>query len=596
MTRDTALYILRFWCWLKCFEATLTRAEDCSDEGSFCAREFAGSLLQHTQIAERVHHTQDSNALQRANLTTTGGRKVNSYRERLDQDPQAEEAEEEEEDLKVKNWIIQLVPDASGEDIDKVCLHAYNISRIKCARKGRPSLGGIGFLVVRMNSQDLESLIESVETIAFTEEDAVVHATYDNVTVAPKDTAQTRGDQKIKSWALDRIDARYGLDDSYETALNTTGRNVHIYILDTGIDTSHPDFEGRAIPTLDATVVGEECKGNPMCALDLNGHGTNVAGAAGSKTFGVAKASTLHAVKVLGDDGRGMTSNTLAAMDWIASNAEVPAVVTMSFVREGASSAQQVAIEHLATRDITVVVAAGNDDADACQYSPASVSSAITVGSIGIQDDRSDFSNFGGCVDMWAPGSDVPTTGLKHDWERSSSTSIAASFVAGGAALVLSFNAKLTHLKVEHVIGKMATRDVLFNAKNSSNLLLYVGKLEPSNVSRGKDRSKHIDMKQRAQGYEDLGEGLCLTAEGKHSEDNVVMHAIGPLCVKECDYDETCTAYSVNERSGMCIMWRHEDVQGGGVEWFGGHCFRKSRIPALADSRNAHISPDAEPR
>lgn len=580
MTLDTAFYILKLWCWLTFCASALARAEDCNDDGSLCARELAGSLLQHTQIAERAHQRQENNESLHADLTTIGGKDVHNYRERLHQDPEAEEEV-------LKDWIIQMAPDVSDEDIDQVCLHAYNISRIRCSRRGRPNVGGIGFAVVRMNSQELDSLVGAFDTISFAEEDAVLHAIYDNVSASPQDTVRTKSVHKIKSWALDRIDATYGLDDGYETELNSKGRNVHIYILDTGIDTSHPDFEGRAIPTLDVTSIEEkECDGNPLCALDFNGHGTHVAGAAGSKTYGVAKASTLHAVKVLGDDGRGVTSRTLAALDWIASNAEIPAVVVVGYLREGESAVQQVAIEHLTTRDMTVVVAAGNDHADACNYSPAFVSSAITVGSTAIQDGRSDFSNFGDCVDIWAPGSDVPSTGLRHGVGRLSSTSIAASLVAGAAALTLSVDAKLTRLKVMELMEQMATRDVLYDVKNSSNLLLYVGKQVVHDLSASS--SGHVDMQQRLDAYDDLGEGLCLTAEGKHSEDNTILHAVGPACAKECDYEPTCTAYSVNARSGMCIMWRHEDVQGGGVKWFGGHCFRKSKSQELADSHLVH--------
>merc|ERR1712151_1417902 len=255
--------------------------------------------------------------------------------------------------------------------------------------------------------------------------------------------------QRDTSWGLERI----GVPHS-----SRTGKGVHVYVLDTGVRTTHGDFEGRAIPTLDCTKSQyweeEKCSrcesSDTRCALDLQGHGTHCAGTIGGKTYGVAKEATVHAVKVLADDGRGQTSWIVGAMDWITRHAQRPAIMSMSLGGKGKSMAYKAAINQAGSAGITVVVAAGNENDDACGYSPAFVQSAITVGAIRSGDVRAYYSNYGSCVQIFAPGTNIKSLGHRTDTRTAelSGTSMACPHVSGAAALLLGEDASQTPAQV----------------------------------------------------------------------------------------------------------------------------------------------------
>merc|ERR1719399_2626525 len=240
------------------------------------------------------------------------------------------------------------------------------------------------------------------------------------------------------TWGIDRIDARSGRDGSYSVS---GGSGVHVYILDTGITVSHNDFGGRAIATIDATGGNgvSECGGSSYCARDANGHGTHCAGTTSGSTWGVAKQSTVHACKVLGDSGSGYTSWITGSMDWVVSRGSKPAVMSMSLGGPGTSSAYRNAINAAVNSGVVVVVAAGNENSNACNFSPAFVPSAITVGATDSRDRRSSFSNYGSCVDIFAPGKYI--TSASHSSNsgtaQMSGTSMACPHVSGVAAVLL---------------------------------------------------------------------------------------------------------------------------------------------------------------
>ena len=309
--------------------------------------------------------------------------------------------------------------------------------------------------VARADDKGLARLLADPR-VAYVQEDGVVSiaATQSNAT-----------------WGLDRIDQRnLPLNQSY--TYDNTASSVHAYIIDTGILLNHSQFSGRIGNGYDAVTNG----GN---ANDCNGHGTHVAGTVGGSTYGVAKAVKLHPVRVLGCNGQGANSGVIAAMDWVAQNHVKPAVANMS-LGGPADQATDSAVTRLHNAGVTVVVAAGNDGYDACGYSPARAPVAITVGSTNNQDGRSIFtvgsSNYGSCLDLFAPGSNI--TSAWHTGSTAtntiSGTSMASPHVAGVAALYLASNPSATPTQVrDAIIGNTTPNKVTDARSGSPNKLLY---------------------------------------------------------------------------------------------------------------------------
>jgi subtilisin family serine protease len=267
------------------------------------------------------------------------------------------------------------------------------------------------------------------------------------------------------TWGIDRIDQR-NLPRSTTYTYNTTASNVHAYIIDTGIRTAHTQFGGRA--SADFTAVG----GTPQ---DGNGHGTHVSGTVGGSTWGVAKGVRLHAVRVLDASGSGSNAGVIAGVNFVANNRILPAVANMS-LGGGASTALDNAVNAAIGRGVTFAIAAGNSNANACNSSPARVAAAITVGSTTSTDARSSFSNFGTCVDIFAPGSSITSA-----WNTSntatntiSGTSMATPHVAGVAALYLATHTGASPATVRNAMVAAATTNHVGNpGAGSPNRLLF---------------------------------------------------------------------------------------------------------------------------
>jgi serine protease len=231
-------------------------------------------------------------------------------------------------------------------------------------------------------------------------------------------------------WGLDRIDQQARpLDASY--TYDFTGAGANAYIIDTGIRTDHVDFGGRAFHGYTAISDGRG-------SSDCNGHGTHVAGTVGGATYGVAKQVTLIAVRVLNCQGSGTISGVIAGVNWVTSNRVLPAVANMSLAG-GASSSLDTAIRNSIAAGVTYAVAAGNSNVNACSYSPSRVPEALTVGASTSVDARSSFSNWGACLDLFAPGSSITSAWYTSDTATAtiSGTSMASPHVAGVAALYL---------------------------------------------------------------------------------------------------------------------------------------------------------------
>ncbi len=291
------------------------------------------------------------------------------------------------------------------------------------------------------------------------------------------DVAYIEADQRVAidttqspaTWGLDRIDQRnLPLNNAY--TYTPTGSGVTAYIIDTGVLGSHNEFGGRVASGFTAINDGRG-------TTDCNGHGTHVAGTVGGTTYGVAKQVTIRPVRVLDCTGNGTTSGVIAGVDWVTSNhsAGSPAVANMS-LGGGVSSALDTAVNNSIADGVTYAVAAGNESTNACNGSPSRVGAALTVGSTTNTDARSSFSNFGSCLDIFAPGSSITSAWYTSNSATNtiSGTSMATPHVAGVAALYLQGNPSASPSTVGNAIISTSTSGVVSNpGAGSPNRLLY---------------------------------------------------------------------------------------------------------------------------
>lgn len=281
------------------------------------------------------------------------------------------------------------------------------------------------------------------------------------------------------SWGLDRIDQRSpALDNTFR--FSTDGAGIHLFVIDTGLRTTHADFAGRV-----DTENAYDAVGDGYGIEDCNGHGTFVTGIAAGATHGGAKGVTIHPVRVLGCDGSGALSDVIAGVDWVTSvleahqqgkpSARWRGVANMS-LEAPASLTLDRAVQRSILAGATYVVAAGNDGADACLSSPSRIPEVLTVAATDAADQRPAWSNTGPCVDLFAPGVQVTSTYVRSDTDEAtgSGTSMAAPHVTAVAALLLAANDWATPADIERMIVDGATADeVVDPGTGTPNRLLY---------------------------------------------------------------------------------------------------------------------------
>jgi subtilisin family serine protease len=375
-----------------------------------------------------------------------------------------------EADAGKKNMDGSVLGDSEGKFLVKFAGLADGSTRsilrragARIAKRGIASLRGPIFngAAVDLTSKQLQRLRKS----------PLIRKVERNHTITTATPPVTAATTATPYWNLSRINQRsLPLDGIFDPV--GTGAGVHVYVVDSGVNVNLPEFAGRVGQGVYLPTVADS-------AYDCQGHGTHVAGTALATTYGVAKQAIVHSVRVLDCEGRGTSSGLLLALNWIAENVERPAIINASFGGPK-SDLMDTAVAKTIAQGILTVAAAGNDSADACTQSPASEPAVITVGATDPIDRQAGFSNYGSCLDTWAPGVGISSVGLQGQESVLSGTSMAAPAVTGVAAVLWSLYPTADAADITNLVIKSATTDTLSLSKpGSPNRLAYIERQVP---------------------------------------------------------------------------------------------------------------------
>jgi len=363
------------------------------------------------------------------------------------------------------NWVVVLPKDYTAAQMQLMRDNLERLDNVECVHQGQTGTQTVSEIIVQATEAQLKQILEMYPEDIEEAEPEMAGAPIHDADEGDDELPSLLQNKKAAiPWGVDSID---GGRDQLNGAFGKQGEGVHVYVTDTGCRTSHEEFGGRAIPTLESIskTVNVCDPSDTSCAMDTRNHGTHVAGTITSTSYGVAPKATVHAVKIINDEGTTTTAWTLKAMDWIVQNAQRPAIMSMSIGFAGNSAAITNGIDAAVDAGITVVVAAGNENDDTCYNSPGSAENAITANAYDTDMTRASFSNYGPCTDIYAPGVAIKSTSSKSDTAttKMSGTSMSTPHVSAAAALILAENIDYTPDQVLAVLLQQSKESLVVN-------------------------------------------------------------------------------------------------------------------------------------